>query len=312
MNQNKQKIKQVVLWGYKLDTHTYSYIYYGFFKAFEYLGYNTLWLDEKSDISKIKFINTLFITEGHVDINIPVITGCSYILHNCDLTKYTTKNINILLLQAYNKDCISKYNIKQINKYTYYEPVSKWCKYPVIYMPWATDLLPHEIDENINKLKNNQNNQNNTRILNFVGTNTDEWINVKMFCLVNDIHFTSTGGLYGNKVNSKTHQELIQKSYIAPAVQTTSQVDNGYIPCRIFKNISYGKMGITNNNSVAELFNGNIIFNPDIFKTLELGIEFENYNNEYKKARIIYLMNYVKKKHTYINRIKVLIHYLYL
>ena len=34
---------------------------------------------------------------------------------------------------------------------------------------------------------------------------------------------------------------LIQESIIAPALQTDWQVEHEYIPCRIFKNISYGK-----------------------------------------------------------------------
>ena len=52
--------------------------------------------------------------------------------------------------------------------------------------------------------------------------------------------------------------KLIQESILAPAIQTDWQVENGYIPCRIFKNISYGKMGVTNNPTVNKLFNDKI------------------------------------------------------
>ena len=37
-NRTQNSIKQVVIWGHKLHTHTHSYIHYGFYKAFNKLG----------------------------------------------------------------------------------------------------------------------------------------------------------------------------------------------------------------------------------------------------------------------------------
>jgi len=66
-------------------------------------------------------------------------------------------------------------------------------------------------------------------------------------------------------------------------------------------------MCITNNQTVAELFNGNIIYHPEINKTLDLALQFERQFPLYKNARILYLMEYVKQKHTYLNRIQVIL-----
>lgn len=299
-------IKQVVIWGHKLHTHTHSYIHYGFFKAFNKLGYNTLWIDDSYDLKKIDFQNSLFITDGQVDNKIPILNNCYYILHNCDLTKYKMNNVNALILHVYTKDCL-KFNVKKIEKYIYYEEKTLETEYPILYMPWATDLLPHEIDENMKNIYSNVL-QKNTNKVNFVGLLTPEWVSVKFFCAFNGLKFTSVGGFNGDNIDSKINQELIQESYIAPSIQTKWQIDNGYIPSRIFKNISYGKMGITNNETVAELFNGNIIYNKDILRVLEMGMDFEKYlNNTVKKARILNLMEYVKQEHTYLNRIKVIL-----
>lgn len=82
------EIKQVVLWGHKLHSHTHSYIHGAFVKAFEYKGYKTLWLDNNDNINNIDFNNSLFITEGQVDKNIPIRNDCYYVLHNCDGSKY--------------------------------------------------------------------------------------------------------------------------------------------------------------------------------------------------------------------------------
>ena len=93
----------------------------------------------------------------------------------------------------------------------------------------------------------------------------------------------------------------MQQSIIAPAFQDVKQINDHYIPCRIFKNISYGRMGITNNFKVYELFDKKIIYDKNINIAIKKGIEFEN---NYDKNKIIELMTYVKNNHTYIQRIK--------
>ena len=74
-----------------------------------------------------------------------------------------------------------------------------------------------------------------------------------------------------------------------------------FFVCRIFKNISYGQFGITNNPTVYELFDKKIIYDKNINIAIKKGIEFEN---NYDKNKIIELMTYVKNNHTYIQRIK--------
>jgi len=300
------KIKQVVIWGHKLHSHTHSYIHYGFYKGFKHLGYKTIWLDDDPiNNNSYDYSDALFITEGQVDSNIPILNNCYYLLHNCDLDKYknTNKNIKILLLQVYTNDCLKIPLIKMIDRYIYYNVYSE---FPILYMPWATDLLPEEIDKNIINIEENVLNKN-SNIVSFVGMVTGEWLKVRLFCIFNNLRFDSVGGFSGVNVEPEMNQSLMQDSFMAPAIQTEWQVSKGYIPCRIFKNISYGKMGITNNQTVAELFNGNIIYNSNILKSLEMGIAFEKENKEYKKAKILYLMEYIKIKHTYLNRIKVIL-----
>ena len=136
--------KNVIIWGHKMYSHTHSYIHYGFHKAFNYIGYNCLWLDETDDISNIDFTNSLFITEGQVDKNIPIIDTAFYILHNCDSNKY--KNIpkkNRMNLQVFTLDCTEKYNAKEIpDECGHYLD-------DCIIISWGTDLVPYEINKNI-------------------------------------------------------------------------------------------------------------------------------------------------------------------
>jgi hypothetical protein len=312
MNLNK-----VIIWGHQLHNHTHSYIHNAFYIGFKYLGYKVYWFNENGENNypnpneEVDFNNSLYIVHGLESKNLPLNNTSFYIGHNvewiynndCKIPKLhalinNTEGIpsnNIMSLQVY---CIGCLREKKYNDYKYY------CysdDYNIIYMPWATDLLPYEIDENIKNLDSFQ----IKNISNFIGMPLEHW---GVYCeelKKYNIEYKNYGGTFD--VNSKRNKsieenmKLIQESIIAPALQTQWQVDNHYIPCRIFKNISYGKMGITNNLTVYELFEKKIIYSDSIEKLVNESLEF---NNKSDKNKIIKdLMIEVRDNHTYLNRI---------
>ncbi len=99
----KKPFKKVVLWGHKLHSHTHSWIHWAFYRAFEHLGYDVLWLDNSDNIKGIDFSDSLFITEGQVDHNMPLREDGRYILHNCDSKRYNKlrQQGKVLTLQRY-------------------------------------------------------------------------------------------------------------------------------------------------------------------------------------------------------------------
>ena len=297
----KHNIKRFVAWGHKLHTHTHSYIHNGFILAFKHLGCPTLWLDKDDDISNIDFEGSLFVTEGDTSKNMPVLPSCYYILHNIGaLTAFAgVPRSHILGMQVFTKGTLTQPNLIMLEPYIYYGGYG-------IFMPWATDLLPHEIDENIRKF--------DTIVpasppeFNLVGMGTPVWEDAKQYCIQRGIRFQQIGGFTRTNVNVDDNVKLIQRSIIAPALQMGWQLENQYIPCRIFKNISYGKMGMSNNDAVVDLFNHNILFDPDAIRLVQMGLDFESQSAEYKKSKIIPLMEYVRDRHTYINRIHSIFH----
>jgi hypothetical protein len=286
--------KQVIIWGHKLHSHTHSYIHYGFHKAFNHLGYKCLWLDNSDDISNINFSNSLFITEGQVDNNIPIRNDSIYLLHNCNTTKYSSIN-NVFNIQVITKTELNRYSYNTLsNEYGFYLNDQ-------LLLCWATDLLPDEINKNINLVKND--NIVSSKNLNFVGMPIYPWDEVKKWCENNGYNYTNCGG-FDKNVSCEENMKLIQESILAPAFQEKWQVNNGYIPCRIFKNISYGKIGITNNHFVNELFNNKLIYGENIYETLNLALLHNN------KDKLISLMEEVRDKHTYINRVNLILLFL--
>lgn len=290
----EKEIKQIVIYGHKLHSHTHSYIHYGFKKAFEHLGYKTLWLDKKDYIANIDFTNSLFVTEGQVDTNIPIRVDSYYVLHNCNMEKYNSIPYeNKLMLQVYTNSIIDK--AIQI-------PDTKYCFYQenCLFMPWATDLLPYEIDKNIELVNSDKIKRKN--VIYFIGMHNEYYNKIINICFKKRIEYREFGGFKKN-VESEDNMKMIQESLIALSIQSDWQVNNGYIPCRIFKNISYGRMGLTNNKTVYNLFDNKIIYRSDISQLFKAGIMFER-NSENKNISIIPLMEDVKFNHTYLNRIK--------
>jgi len=116
--------------------------------------------------------------------------------------------------------------------------------------------------------------------------------------------------------NELLHQQKVGLSMLAPAIQGAIQTQSEnkyYLPCRIFKNISYGAIPITNNIGVYNMFKDyGILYDSDLNKLMEKCMAFcENMNDNYEdyKQQQIRAMEYVRDNHTYLNRINTLIQY---
>lgn len=301
-------INKAIIWGHKLGTHTHSYIHYAFYKTFKHLGFETYWLDNNDDISRLDLSNAIFITEGQVDQKIPLRDDCFYVLHYIrDMGKYEhLLNIgHAIKMFPYKKEYVSDFKNK-LDEYVFYNIGTK-----SIYMPWATDLLPNEIDTIKKELPTLK--RDYTAV--FIGTvwggeygNVDKVSLFKRACKEYGIPFKILGGWQqAMNISPEENIHLTQKAYLAPTIVGQWQCDNWYIPCRIFKNISYGQLGITNSETVYNLFNKKIVYNPDPYRLFYDAIDrmqHADINATYE------LMDFVKTKHTYINRIDSLFYFL--
>lgn len=293
-----EAFEKVVIWGHKLHTHTHSYIHDAFYKTFRHLGYETYWFDNSDDVSGFDFANTLFLTEGQVDDRIPMRNDCDYMLHNWDPSKYTAIDpANRICFQVYTHDVFKVSNIIQLDDFIYWEPEGQ-----CLFMPWATDLLPEEIEACKMKLPLNR-----SSVVYWVGTIGEGLFGNKkqidpfiQACRENGLLWRHLTGLDVNK-----SVQFIQESYLAPTIVGQWQLEKGYIPCRIFKNVSYGQLGITNSATVNELFKGKIAYHPDSYQLFYVAkSKLETHTNEDQIA----LMDFIKEKHTYVNRINTLLY----
>lgn len=286
---------KVIIWGHKLHSHTHSYIHNAYFHAFKKLGYETFWFDDKDDVSNFNFNNCILFTEGQVDKRIPLNITSKYILHHCNKDKY--HNYRHVNLCNYVNDCTlgKSHNypggsVEKINYFTYYDSKNR-----ALYQPWGTTSFYDEFDD-FSKL------DKNISEIYYVGTvwadNINEMTQFHTSCLKNNKK------LIIQKTNSELEsRKFIKASFIAPDIRLRHHVNVGYIPCRIFKNISYGKVPATNSEYVANFFGKGLLpYTSNLENLVEHNIEF--YNSPKAQEIFSFLSNEVKQNHTFLTRIK--------
>jgi hypothetical protein len=330
MSSSKIQIRQFVVWGYKLHSHTHSYIHNAFYHAFQYRGLPVLWLDETDDISRIDFSRTLFLTEHNVNKQIPCRKDCLYLTHYVDVGDYPgVPKEHIIVLKMSQRDFTEE--DKDWGKGVVYEELratrgygEPWEYHAQVegyhcwYTYWATDIFPSQIDENIQKLESGEFEAKRTREIHFVGHMEEIWVYFKMLCDSNGIPFHHHGASFSRNSernrSTEENMDLIQKSWFAPAFQSDHQVKHRYLPCRLFKNISYGKMGMTNNPAMVELLGKYLkegeqgpLFSREVIELVSQGIEYEHMAyTENGKKRLKRLMEIIRDHHTFLNRLETL------
>lgn len=327
MHPSKQK---VIIWGFPLYSHSHSYVHQGWYKAFTHLGYDTYWFSDDSFPEDFDYTNALFITEGYADKNIPLSNTSTYFVHMCrNPGKYLgvgARLIDVRFNVSRTKDFTYDYVLdkgacEKLDECTFYERNASDSAlrdkyrnnisgYEAVYTSWATDLLPGQIYTRTMRLPRE-------RKIWYVGSiwsaNQIEMNEFIRACKDAKVDFINRNP-WGNLAKVHEHIDLIQKSYIAPDVRGSgvtcdevtaydcNHLDIGYIPCRTFKNISYGQVGATNSTAVRDLFNGAIIYNSSPYDLFS-----DTADNATNFSLIEYQMDYVKQHHTYVTRVESLL-----
>ena len=292
-----------VIWGHPHYSHTHSYIHYGYYKAALSLGWDVLWLPNTPDSARIIPSSTkgyLFFTEGQVDSHMPKNSDAFYVLHNCDQTPYKHIPDQQKLIQpVFTKDVYGRSTVPvKDDLFEFWQADAN-----TLYVPWATDLLPDEIDENIRNVSAGRLNVERKAL--FLGSvsggehgNTDQIYQFRDGCYALNIPFETS---MSTVVEQSDSIRQVQQALIAPSIVGRWQKEKGYIPCRIFKTISYGCLGITNSREAYEVVGKHAVYNPD-----ERALAGDALARVDDRAFRLDAMRFVRDHHTYLNRIDTL------
>lgn len=329
------RFEKVIVWGFPLHSHTHSYIHACWVKTFKALGKDTYWFHDKQfeDPSKFSYKNCLFITEGFQDEHIPLEPSSTYFVHFCVYPqKYLRCNARLFEIRFKVEefhDCNSDWNLKDgthrlvpLSQDVEYEslstnvgiapefrgPVPAQMNYEAVYMQWPTDLLPWEI----NLADAEREHQN---VVHFVGTpyGNPRLEKFKDILAKKGIEFILHNP-WEKPVSFEDGRDFIQMSCLAPDFRPTGTAEDtakygekngknhlaiGYVPCRLFKNISYGHIPLTDSPHAAELLGEGVVFETDIEKLVEKGLEAQKDVERKKKA-----MRMIAERHTYLHRVR--------
>lgn len=298
---------QFAVWGFKHGPYnTFRHIHEAFYRALlhKFPNRTVLWADDsamieaKSDL----WANTFFISMNYGLNGIPVRDDCFYAVHNVEEEAQTLLAGKTLLnYGVYISDMQLGPYVTELAKDTFQSENKS-----TVVFRWGTDLLPHEIEAN----KPDRVFNNGSKVINYVGTNVAEYkININPFAEAawkSGILFRSIGGFTPGTapVSIQENVRLVKQSYMAPAILTPWQVGAKFIPCRVFKNISYGQFPVTNSLEVKNFLGGSAIQDSNpyyLFGEAKMALKWVPLRELHG------LMDEVAEHHTYLNKVDALL-----
>jgi hypothetical protein len=323
------KFRFVIVWGFPLHTHTHSYIHESWTKALDKCNISWKWFDDQHFPNDFNFNNCCFITEGWADNNIPILDNCVYFVHNAvNPSKYKSARLidlrfNVCEIHDFNNDFVLPTNCHFLSQDTLYEvlhndasvaarrgrPITTM-EYEAVYLYWATDLSPDEMNESDCELKR-------SNVVHYVGSTSSFYTDLHNFK-----HFMETQKhipvhLYNpwtTPQSTEKVKQLIQESFCSPDFRSsgdpqhlakdaifngTNHLAIGYIPCRVFKTISYGQTGITNSVFVKKLLGDYVEFAKTPEEVYQAATK-RMFDTNWKKS----CMKHVAERHTYLHRLR--------
>lgn len=317
------KYSKVIIWGHPLYSHTHSYVHEAYYRSFKSLGYDVYWFHDEDYPEDFDYTNCLFIGEGFADKKIPINdTSCYLIMYCPSPIKYqgAERYIDVRMSAVNFKDHIQEYSLDKntatkIGPACYFVPKTlekvkvkndyvdyEMNDYDKVYISWATNLLPDEFEEEDIYLEREN-------VIHFFGTisahgiceNYSNWKPFLKACNDNQIKFIHNDP-WQNPVSMCDVIIDTQKSLLGIDIRGPEHLKQELLTCRVFKNISYGHLGLTNSKVVYEELEGNCIYNEN---TEELFYDGVKNRNNYKL--ISDGMKFVQENHTYINRVNTLL-----
>lgn len=320
---NSIPYSKVVIWGHPLYSHTHSYVHSSYYKTFKYLGYDVYWFHDNDYPDDFDYTNTLFIGEGFADSKIPLNDSSCYMIMYCPSPKKyegVGRYIDIRMAAVDFKDHIQEYSLdkkiaSKIGPACYFVPKTSekvrikndYHDYEIsdfdkVYISWATNLLPHEINYDDMYIPREPN-------IYFCGTMSaagpgENFSNWNPF--ITEVEKSGYGFISNDPwQNPLSDEEVIRRmreSLLGVDIRGPLHIKQRLLTCRVFKNISYGHLGVTNSEEIYNEMEGNCVYNSN---TADL---FHDAMLKREDADMIERgMKLVKERHTYINRIESLL-----
>lgn len=243
---------RLVVWGGRRDLHSHGHIHRHFFRAAQSLGIRTVWVEDEPAARDALTPGALVLAADVWSAHIaPAMPGVSYVLHNFDGSHPLCRDLEptperLLRLQVWTVDALGER----------WGPARSYFREGrTLFQPWGTDLLAGEFLEPV------FNRDSGDAV--FVGAIWSDLagdVELGNAAAIEELRAAlATHGLgFGHltHVSDEENVQAVRAARLAPAVAGAWQVSHDYFPCRVFKNVSYGQLAITNVPGPRGLFPG--------------------------------------------------------
>jgi hypothetical protein len=285
-----KRFSHFVIWGLRTDPiNTQSHVHRHFYTTLKKLGLGVTWCDDKQENHVLLRPDCLVISYNGASKNLPYRNDVYYALLNNDVPISKGENCkDFICMRVFGTVPIPEGSVywggtRAFNKEAH-----------MLWQPWATDLLPAEFPPPVFPATSNT--------IYWVGSIWNDWNNhgntnnidrLKKVLARKGLVFTHCKG-----VSDEQNVTYVRESRIAPAIGGDIQVLRSMMPCRVWKNISYGQMCVTNLPKAKEVFGDTCICNTDIDELIEAALAVGPAQYE-ELTR--FQQEIVAKRYTYLN-----------
>lgn len=275
----------VVIWGLRSPTvSTQRYVHNHMHQTLVKIGVQVYWCDDVKTNNKEIPNGSLIYSTNQCCHNLEYNKNNWYVMFNTAEDVECCKNF--LKLRVYGcmpmeEDCVSFDETTLFHR-----------KHHMLYQAYGTDLLPMEFQYPV---------FNTNAVVNWVGSIWNDKNNHGNIATIAELQKAlqkrKIEFCHYSQISDEENMKRVRESRLAPAIggpfQTTSMM-----PCRIWKNISYGQFCVTNLEKSKDIFGSNVLCSQNIDELIEsaLSIGKDEYIGRTLDQQII-----VMRDHTYLN-----------
>ena len=242
------QIQRIIVWGLRtVFNNSYHFIHGGFFLTLKKLQVPVIWVDDLPDNSQVIRSGDFVIAVNVFMKYLPIVKGAKYCLHNAEDEFVNRLDLQeCVRLQVLNRDCFPTEEQKKLGVNPLLVGAANYdSSINTLYQSWGAPLLANEFYKPMRLEYKKSEYFVGTIWDNDLGQGNSQVIPVyKSELLRRGIRFLHVQGA----------PEKMNPLYVRHAAVGASIVGNwqrlvGYTPCRLFKAVSFGRVGLI--NSVA-------------------------------------------------------------
>lgn len=287
-----KRFGRVVIWGLRSQWHSHRFIHQGFYDTLSRLRVPVVWTNYGAKAEAIQDKDLVITSNMYGRLTskntlAPFCKGAYYCFHGFQGMPYQVDRGRYLRLEVFTKAALRA--DQQWDETTYFDSSSR-----TLYQAWGTNLFEEDFGDPtvssgplvfwVGAIWNNELDQGNVREI-------EELRRVLKERSLRFVHLKYVP----NSVNFRA----VRLSRLAPAIAGRWQVENDYLPCRMFKNISYGQLGISNVKWFRKLYRNCSVPGDSIEALVDNALEM----SQTDMLELTTLQQSITKSHTYVQKL---------